>query len=285
MRVEAITGDKKIAVDRSYLPWSVADIAFADIDRRVGGDETLFFVLASASLIESGSDLYTDVLNEHFADDPGLVEWLSRHWQHEELQHGVALRTYVQHAWPDFDWERAYRQFIAEYALYCSLTQLEATPVLELAARCMVETGTANLYRSIHDYTSEPVLKELTARIRADELRHYSNFYRYFVRHSNAAGHRRWRVAGTLARRLAEIHSEDANCAMRHVFKVRYPDIEVDSPSFRAINAAARALVLNNISRRMLVKMAIKPLYLPAVVQNYLVPPVAKVIQYVFSGV
>jgi hypothetical protein len=164
------------------------------------------------------------------------------------------------------------------------LNQLEPTPVLELAARCMVETGTASLYGSIHDYTDEPILKDLTARIRADEARHYQNFYRHFVLHSNAAGHSRWQVVRTLARRLTEIHSEDASCALRHVFKVRYPERDLDSELFRAISRAARALVLKNVSRRMLVKMAIKPLYLPATVQNYLVPPVAKIIHYVFSN-
>jgi hypothetical protein len=274
-----------VAENQSKLPWSVADIAFQHIDHtQISDDEALFFVLASASLIESGSEVYTHLLNEHFAGDPALIDWLSTHWQHEELQHGLALRTYVNHAWPEFDWECAYRQFMAEYVLYCSLTQLEATPMLELAARCMVETGTASLYRSIHEYTTEPILKEVAGKIRTDEVRHYKNFYRYFVAHSKAASYSRWQVGNTLARRLAEIHSEDASCAMRHVFKVRYPDRNVDSADFHNINAAARALVINNMSRTMVVKMAIKPLALPASVQNYLVSPVAKVIQYVFSA-
>jgi hypothetical protein len=276
---------KGVMADRSELPWRAADIAFHAIDRqRISADEALFFVVASASLIESGSDLYTDVLSEHFAADHALVAWLSEHWQHEELQHGLALRTYVAHAWPDFDWQTAHRQFMDEYTLYCSLTQLEPTPLLELAARCMVETGTASLYRALHDYTDEPILKELTAHIRRDELHHYKNFYRHFIEHCDAIGHNRWQVMRTLARRLAEIHNEDARCALRHVFKVRYPGQALDSESFRAISSAARALVIDNMPRRMLVKMAIKPLSLPVAVQNYLVPPVAKVIQHVFSG-
>jgi hypothetical protein len=42
-----------------------------------------------------------------------------------------------------------------------------------VAARCVVETGTATFYRMLSELSREPVLKHLAAEISADELRHY----------------------------------------------------------------------------------------------------------------
>ncbi len=59
------------------------------------------------------------------------------------MQHGRALKRYVETAWPDFAWDDAYRDFLAEFLRFCSVDQLASTRALELAARCVVETGTA----------------------------------------------------------------------------------------------------------------------------------------------
>src|SRR3546814_15762931 len=78
------------------LPWSLESIDFDRIDvARIRHDEDLFFLLCSASFVESGSDLYTQNLIDHFADDQELQTWLGQHWEHEELQHGRALAAYV----------------------------------------------------------------------------------------------------------------------------------------------------------------------------------------------
>lgn len=262
------------------LPWTLADIPFADISReKVCGDEQLFFVLASASLVEAGSDLYTRNLVEHFGDDSAVGLWLAGRWEQEELQHGRALRTYVEYAWPEFDWELADRRFLAEYSRYCSMEELEHSRALELAARCVVETGTATLYRAIHDYTDEPVLKNLTARIRADEVRHFKYFYRYFNEYNDSEGNGRWRILDALLRRIHEIRGEDADCALRHVYAVRYPGRPVDSADFRNMSTLARTLVMRNASADMMVKMFLKPLDLPARLQPFVRVPLAKAMQ------
>ena len=80
-----------------------------------------------------------------------IVEWLESRWEREELQHGAALKRYVQTAWPDFDWEAAYKLFFAEYSQCCTVEQLAGTRALEMAARCVVETGTATFYRMMSD--------------------------------------------------------------------------------------------------------------------------------------
>jgi hypothetical protein len=90
------------------LPWSMKVIRYDRIDpQRLAGEETLLRLVACASFIEITSDLYTANLLEYFRDDPAVVDWLRHHWEPEELQHGAALRRYVQTAWPQFAWERA----------------------------------------------------------------------------------------------------------------------------------------------------------------------------------
>jgi len=270
----------KGAVNATALPWSVATLPFDRIDHaRVRDNEDLFFVLAGASFVESGSDIYTHNLVEYFGESP-VAQWLAQHWEPEELQHGRALRAYIEQVWPEFEWDEAYSRFLAEYSTYCAVEQLEPTPALELAARCVVETATATLYRSLQDYASEPVLKELAGRIRSDEVRHYKYFHRYFNEYNLSEGNGRWKILEALARRVAEVRREDADCALRHVFEWRYPGRSTDSAQFHRISALARGLVMRNASAEMMVKMLLKPLALPARVQGCVQMPLARVVQH-----
>ena len=271
-------------MDAITLPWSISEIAFEAIDHAaVRDDETLFFVLASAALIESGSDLYTSVLVDYFGASPA-AQWLRGHWEPEELQHGAALRRYIGTVWPAFEWETANDNFMREYARYCSPGALESTPALELVARCVVETGTAALYRALQDYAAEPVLKDLAGRIRSDEVRHYKHFHRFFHDYNAISGHGRWPVLRALARRLAEVRNEDADCALRHVFRQRYPDEQVDSAHFRAVSTQARALVMRHVAPDMMVKMFLQPLQLPGYLRNSLQKPCSRVMRLFMAG-
>ena len=131
--------------------WSLDDIPLDCIDTaRVRPREELFLLLAGASFVESGSDLYTRNLLEQFHDDAEVSSWLTTRWEPEELRHGRALRAYVNRVWPEFDWQAAFAAFIADYAQGCTTEELEPTRCLEMAARCVVEMGTATYYRAIH---------------------------------------------------------------------------------------------------------------------------------------
>ena len=112
----------RVVDGRSDLPWSMNAIHYRDIAHEaVEDDELLFQIVASASFVEITSDLYTRNLTEYFRDDHDLVDWLAYHWEPEELQHGAALKRYVETAWPWFDWEQAYAGFFAEYSRCCLL--------------------------------------------------------------------------------------------------------------------------------------------------------------------
>ena len=267
----------------SSLPWSLENIDLDGIDlARVRDNEDLFLLLCSASFVESGSDLYTHNLIDHFAGDDALQAWLRDHWEHEEMQHGRALSAYVRHVWPEFDWEAGFKGFFDEYGAVCTAEELESSRGLELAARCVVETGTASLYRALNDVTDEPVLKTLTNFIKSDEVRHYKHFYQHFRVYRDRERIGRYRIFRAVLKRVNEIKSEDSDIAMRHVFDRRYPELAGNHAEFRRITSRAQGLLKRHLPAEMTVKMLLKPLDLPARLHNALEKPLTKITERLF---
>ena len=133
------------------------------------------------------------------------------------MQHGRALRKFVENAWPEFDWDCAFNGFLADYAKLCRVEVLGPTPVLELVSRCVVETGTSTLYRAIRDAADDPVLREITNKIQHDEVQHFKHFFQAFRRYAGASSPGRFAVLKTLAARALEIRDSDSMCALRHI--------------------------------------------------------------------
>lgn len=265
------------------LPWHVDEIDFSGlVADRVRDDDTLFFLLVSASFVEIESDLYARNLGAFYAGDDDLLDWLNAHWEHEEVQHGRALRRYVRHAWPEFDWDAAHRGFAAEYRARCTLDAFEPDRALELAARCVVETCTATYYRTLHAYTSEPVLKRLTGHIKDDEVRHYSHFLRGFERHQHDAPRSRWTILRTLVRRMNEARDDDGEIAFRHAWAVRRPERAFQPRDYAAFTAEVKRIMRQHFPTKMAVRMLLKPLRLPPAVQRPLLPLLARTAGLVF---
>ena len=100
--------------------WSLDSINWRAIRRNpVGEPAALFYLVAAASFMESTTDRYTRNLIDQFSGDDEITSWLERHWLPEELQHGHALRRYVQIAWPNFEWDRVYETFLGEFSAFC----------------------------------------------------------------------------------------------------------------------------------------------------------------------
>jgi hypothetical protein len=258
------------------LPWSLDDIAWDRIERdRIRDDDALFLLLASASFIESGSDTYTGNLVEHFADDAEVGTWLRTHWEPEELQHGRALRTYVQLVWPEFDWAPAYAAFFADYARLCTMEELEPTHGQEMAARCIVEMGTTTYYQALHEAASEPVLRDLAWRIRCDEVRHYKHFHAFFQACQRRERLGRGPVLAALVRRAIELRSEDAKIALRHVTAWHWRGRRGAVPADAELARQAYRVVSRHLPMELAVKMAIKPLCLSPGVQRWVARPLA----------
>jgi len=263
---------------RRHPHWTIADLDFSRLDAdRVRDDDALFLLVCSASFIESGSDTYTHNLVERFAGDAEVGGWLREHWEHEELQHGRALREYVCRAWPGFDWEAAYADFFAEYAPLCTMEELEPTRGQEMAARCIVEMGTTAYYEALHAATREPVLRELAWRIRADEVGHYKHFHAYFVKYLHVERPGRHRVLASLVRRALELRREDAAIAMRHVaaWHPRRRDASAPPAPVDDLKRRAYGLVQAHLPMDLAVRMTLKPLQLRPSVQRMVMRPLA----------
>ncbi|VTU22592.1 ferritin-like domain-containing protein [Variovorax sp. PBL-E5] len=263
--------------------WTIEDLDFSRMALdRVRADENLFYMASSASFVESGSDLYTQNLVDFFRGDAEVVSWLRNQWEPEELQHGRTLRAYVHHAWPEFDWNTAYQDFLAEYATYCKVELLAPTRALEMAARCVVETGTATYYRALARATTEPVLRDLSNRIATDEINHYKHFYGFFRRYREQEGVGRARVLATISKRTLELKSEDADCAIRHLVKARSPERATDASYVRELSARMSGTVRRNLKPGATLKMLMRPLELPATMQAVVQYPIRQFMQHVF---
>lgn len=237
------------------LDWSRLNVA------AVRQDGALFLLVASASFVESGSDLYAGNLADLFAGDVDVAGWLQGQWEPEELQHGLALRHYVERVWPEFDWPQAYGAFMAEYRGLCAVERYEPTRTQELAARCIVEMGTTSYYHALNAVSPEPLLRQLTALIRADEVRHYKHFYGHYRRYRRDQGPSTLRVAGSLVRRLIELRRDDADVAMRHVHAWGVRCGVLRDAEGAAIHRA-RELVVAHLPADLALAMSLRPLEL-----------------------
>jgi hypothetical protein len=264
-------------------PWPIDELPFQDLDRdEVHDDRQLFYMLAAASFVEITSDLYTGNLMTFYRGDDEVTAWLSQQWEPEELHHGAALKRYVETAWPEFDWNAGYRGFLAEYSGCCAVNLLAATQALELAARCVVETGTATFYRALSEMTAEPVLKQIAANISVDEVRHYKHFYRFFQRYHAREGTSRLAILRTLWQRATEVDVEDAFLAFKHVFLASNPGAEFQPADYDAFRARVRHLAKRHFPYDMAVRMMLKPLELSPPVVRVIAPPIISAARFLF---
>jgi len=261
--------------------WSIDDIPYDALDhQRARADTSLFYTVATASFVEITSDVYTRNLVEFFRGDDEVVDWLQRGWEREELQHGAALRRYVETAWPEFDWHAAYRDFMDEFTQFCSVDQLAPTRALEMAARCVVETGTAAFYRMLSELSPEPVLRRITANIRADEVRHYKYFYRHFLRYNALERPGRAAVMRTLWNRVGEVDAEDAFYAFKHVYIAHNPGASFERRDYEVFRDGFRRHAKRHFPYGMAVKMLLKPLGMSPTVGRVVLPAATAATRY-----
>jgi len=267
---DSAPSNNRAAVARRH--WSLDDIPWRLIRRdAVAQTEGFFYLVAAASLMESATDLYTENLIEYFADDEEVTSWLEKYWLPEELQHGEALRRYVQIAWPEFDWEPARRRFVEEFRPFCD-TALELTRSLEMASRCVVETGTASYYRTLSRASPDPVLALLTRHIAGDEVRHYKHFFRYFQKYRDVEAPRRAAILPALWRRLKMTGGDDSFIVLKHVHAAHHPGELFDIGVYRRVRRECRQLVRNHFPHQMSVQMLLKPLGLGPRTQRLTLP-------------
>jgi hypothetical protein len=256
--------------------WSVGDLDLHCIDRaKAHKDWLTYYLVTAASFVETAADLYTGNLVFHFPD-PRARAWLANRWRQEELQHGRALRSYVEAVWPEFDWDKGYSAFFDAYSALCTMDELEPSRALEMAARCVVETGTATFYTALHACAQEPVLKRLTGFIRRDEVRHYNYFRSFYQAYQAEERVGRLGVLRALRKRFTEAEQEDAYVGFKHAWLMRHPDQSFRDVHFAEFMAQVREGVAPHYPYRMLVQMLLQPLDLNRTVQKLAVPLLAQ---------
>jgi hypothetical protein len=267
------------AVKAGGASWSIEDIPYGTLAPRqqaggdARGDDRLFYLVASASFIEITSHLYSHNLIDYFRGDAEVTGWLEREWEPEEMQHGAALKRYVQTAWPDFDWDAAYKSFLELYTPLCKPERLAETKTLEMAARCVVETGTASFYRTLSSLSAdEPVLARLASSISADEVRHYKHFYKFFLRYREIDKTSRTAVARALWSRVVDVEAEDAFCAYKALFLARHPGVEPTKGNYEEYRTGVLQLMKDHLPEEMTAKMLLKPLGLHAMISKAMLP-------------
>lgn len=171
--------------------WTLDDIEWEKFDPSKI-DPELLKVIKAASLVEKNGFEYARYLEDVFSDDPALVKaaWI---WAAEEVQHGDALGRWSEIADPSFKFEEAFADFEETIQLPTDVSDsIRGSHTGEFIARCIVECGTSSLYSAIAAATDEPVLKQITQYIAADELRHYKLFYGYAKHYQSEENLSRW---------------------------------------------------------------------------------------------
>lgn len=158
--------------------WTLDDIAWDRFDRSKV-DPDLLMVVKAACVVEYNSQDYVGYLKAVFPGDAALHATFEQ-WGREEAQHGRALAAWVKLADPDFDFEATFEAFREGYRpehFEDANGSVRGSKRGELIARCVVESGTTSYYSAVRDATEEPVLKQITAHIAGDEMRHWRLFY------------------------------------------------------------------------------------------------------------
>ena len=176
-------------------------------------DPELLKVIKAASLVEKNGYEYARYLEEVFSDDPALVK-AAWDWAAEEVQHGDALGRWSEIADPGFNFDEAFEDFEKTILLPQDIgASVRGSRTGEFIARCIVECGTSSLYATIAAATDEPVLKQISQNIAADELRHYKLFYGYAKRYQSEENLSRWQRFKIALARVAETDDDELSYA------------------------------------------------------------------------
>jgi hypothetical protein len=120
----------------------------------------------------------------------------------------------------------------------------------------------------MHEYAQEPVLRQVLAHIRDDEVNHYKHFLHFFRQGQQQQRSGRLKVAWAIGRRVRESRSDDAWIAFRHAFEVQNPGRACLRSDFGQWQSEVQAIIRRMFPLRMAADMLIAPLALPALVRR-----------------
>ena len=202
--------------------WSLDDIPWQAIRRdALAANEGYFYLIAAASLMESATDLYTRNLIDFFGGDKEIT-----------FMAGEALVAGGAAARPGA--APLCRNRLAGIRLGTRLRALcrrvhavlrrgaRNGRSLEMASRCVVETGTASYYTTLSRASPDPVL---ATWLGASPKTKYAttSILRFFRRYREAEHPSRAAVLPALWRRLRMSGGDDSFIVLKHVHRARHP--------------------------------------------------------------
>ncbi|BCD62273.1 hypothetical protein NitYY0826_C1149 [Nitratiruptor sp. YY08-26] len=259
------------------MRWHYKDINYTNINAEALKDKTfLFYLITSASFIEITSDVYEKNLVQFYSDNMKIISWLEKVWEPEEIQHGKALKKFVNTVWPEFDWEKAYERFKEYYLPHCTLDEFQPTKAKEMLARMVVETGTSTFYKALENYSTDlntPILGEIAHNISKDEVYHYDKFENGFRYYNQNEKLRRDDIIKVIYDRLKEVDGEDGRLAFRAIWEVR------ENEPFKDKHYEEHKKLVGKFAKKyypynMAIKMLLRPLDLNKTVEKVTVPMV-----------
>lgn len=241
----------------------------------VKSDNFLFYLVTFASFIEIASDTYSKTLSSYFADNE-VSCWLNGEWEKEEIQHGHALKKYVQTTWSDFDWEGAYKRFLKDYLPLCTVDNLQPSKAKEMLARMIIETGTSTFYKAMEAYANdakEPVLEKISHLIYKDEIQHYSHFSKHFTKYNEKEKNGRTKLIKVIYQRLSEVDSEDIFLAYRAIY-CTINNGEFEQKAYDDYKSNFNLYAKKYYPYSMSIKMLLQPLNLTKSVETAMLPTI-----------
>lgn len=162
--------------------WKYEDIDWSLFDPSKVNPEILRIIKAGSVIEHNGSD-YGLYLKNVFAED-ALLRKEIQSWAADEIKHGKVLADWVKLVEPSYDFDERFKAYVKGFPIDTQAKEsIRGSCGAELLTRCMVEIGTSSFYAAVKDATDEPLLKQICAKIAADELRHYKLFYKHFQRY------------------------------------------------------------------------------------------------------
>jgi hypothetical protein len=241
--------------------WKCSDIDFNKIVRsQVVPDRRMFLILVASSFLEITAPLYTQHLVAYNNNCQEIVDWLDGVWLPEEVEHGRAMKAYVNAVWPEFDWESSYRRFHHEFEPYCGAERYQPSRALEMLARCITETGATTFYKALRDHTRELVLRDILDQMQRDEVRHYKHFLRYFRHYNEQEKNNKWRIFVTVLRRSSRVHSEDVFIACKHAYEGCQNGSVFTRSFYRRAISDIKKMAYTDYPYELAVKMLVQPL-------------------------
>lgn len=227
--------------------WTLDDIQWPEFDASKV-EPGLLAAVKAASLVEYNAADYVAYLKRVFKDSGAETLADLDRWGGEEVQHGRALGRWAELADSSFDFEEAFARFRSGYKpphfASKDAISIRGSRRGEMIARCVVECGTSSYYSAIRDATGEPVLKDVAARVAADEFRHYKLFFE-MLHKQDEPDLPIWKKLWLAAARVSESDDDElayayycANVAKADETKIPYTRAEFA----RAYNRTATAL-------------------------------------------